>query len=147
MFRITSHPINTESLRRQLESISAGGLVVFEGRVRNQNDGRRVQSLLYECFEPLALKEGDRILDEVLHKHAIEKAVCVHRVGHLHIGDIAIWVGVQAAHRHPAFAACEAIVESVKARVPIWKQEFYEDDSSQWIHMTVRPVDPLPLSS
>ena len=62
---------------------------------------------------------------------AIEDAVCVHRVGRLDIGDMAVWVGVTAGHRDAAFAACRFIIDTVKAEVPIWKQEFYADSQHQ----------------
>ena len=63
---------------------------------------------------------------------AITRAACVHRTGELGIGELAVWVGVSAAHRDAAFAACRWIIDEVKARVPIWKQEHYEDGDSVW---------------
>jgi molybdopterin synthase catalytic subunit len=66
----------------------------------------------------------------------------VHRIGILDIGDLAVWVGVRAAHREAAFAACRFIIDEVKKRVPIWKNEHYADGESGWLHPDNTPVDP-----
>ena len=131
MFILISQPQEKE--RRRESCDGTGAVVVFEGVVRNLNDGREVKSLEYEAMESLAVKEGTRIIEEARDKFPIHGAVCVHRVGHLQLGDIAIRVEVQAAHRKEAFAACQYIVDEVKARVPIWKKEHYVDGDSEWI--------------
>ena len=133
MFQLTDQPIEPEILRRQFYRENCGAFVAFEGRVRTQNEGRTVESLEYEVFGPLAEKEGGRVIAEALKKHAIEEAVCIHRTGHLQIGEVAVWVGVAAAHRRAAFEACREIIDEVKARVPVWKKEHYADGSSAWI--------------
>lgn len=131
MFILTSQPQEREQRRQTCDG--TGAVVVFEGVVRNLNDGREVKSLEYEAMESLAVKEGMRIIEEALQKFPIHDAICVHRVGHLQLCEIAIYVEVQAAHRKEAFAACQFIVDEVKARVPIWKKEHYADGDSEWI--------------
>ncbi len=131
MFVLTLHP--QEEVAREQPDSRAGAMVVFEGVVRDLNEGREVQSLEYEAMESLAAKEGAKIIREALAKFPILDAWCVHRVGHLRVGEIAIRVEVQAAHRSGAFAACQYIVDEVKARVPIWKKEHYADGDSEWI--------------
>lgn len=133
-FAIIETPPDLAVLRAGLASARAGALATFEGWVRNHNDGRAVLRLDYEAFAPLAVKEGERILAEARARFAIEDAVCVHRVGALAIGDLAIWAGVSAGHRGAAFEACRFIVDEVKARVPIWKNEHYADGDSGWIN-------------
>ena len=64
--------------------------------------------------------------------------MAVHRVGHLRIGELAVWVGVSAAHRGAAFTACRYIIDELKARVPIWKKEHYTSGSTQWINCATR---------
>jgi len=123
-----------EQLRRSLDDASCGGFVCFEGRVRDYNEGHSVVSLEYEAFEPLALKEGERILGEARERFGIERVLCVHRVGALSVGDVAVWVGVNARHRGEAFAACRYIIDEVKHRVPIWKKERYADGQTQWVN-------------
>ena len=112
---------------------NTGALVVFEGIVRNTNDGRQVESLEYEAMETLAVKEGNKVIDEAQTRFSIAWADCVHRLGHLQIGDLAIRVVVGAEHRKDAFDACQYIVDEVKSRVPIWKKEHYTDGSTSWV--------------
>ena len=78
-------------------------------------------------------------LDEARRKFAIVDAICIHRVGTLEIGDIAVWVGVTAAHRGAAFDACRYIIDEVKARVPIWKKEHYTGGDSGWVNCEATP--------
>ncbi len=133
-FSFTSDRINESELRKQLQDPAAGGYASFEGWVRNHNEGLRVRHLEYEAFEPLAVKEGERIVAEAVERFGIEHAACVHRIGDLAIGEMAVWVGVSARHRAEAFAACRYIIDEVKHRVPIWKKEHYENGDSGWVN-------------
>jgi len=102
--------------------------------VRNHNEGHEVTRLEYEAFEALAIKEGERIINEATQKFGVLKAACVHRVGELGIGDVAVWVGVSSAHRGEAFDACRYIIDAVKHRLPIWKKEHYVNGDSGWVN-------------
>jgi molybdopterin synthase catalytic subunit len=133
-FRFVTGAIDTTAGRRELLDGSAGGYVSFEGWVRDHNEGREVNRLEYEAFQDLAIKEGDRIVSEALRRFAIKHALCVHRVGGLAIGEMAVWVGVSAAHRGEAFDACRFIIDEVKHRVPIWKKEYYRNGDSGWVN-------------
>jgi sulfur-carrier protein adenylyltransferase/sulfurtransferase len=139
-FRITRERIDPAALAAPLDAADAGGYASFEGRVRDHNEGRAVLGLDYEAFEPLAVAEGERIVAEALARHGASQARCVHRVGSLAIGDVAVWVGVTAAHRAEAFAACREIIDAVKHRLPIWKKERYAGGDSEWIHCEHRPA-------
>ncbi|MGH8040506.1 MAG: molybdenum cofactor biosynthesis protein MoaE [Rudaea sp.] len=134
MFALSTADIEAAALARDLAHASVGACVTFEGRVRDNNAGRCVHGLAYQAYAPLALAEGERILAEAMRQFPIEGARCVHRVGALEIGDLAVWVGVSAAHRDAAFAACRYIIDEVKRRVPIWKNEHYVDGDSGWLH-------------
>ncbi len=133
-FRFSTEPLDCAALRTALEMPAAGGYSSFEGWVRDHNEGRPVRRLEYEAFEALALKEGERIVTEAIARFGVERAACVHRLGALEIGDIAVWVGVSARHRHEAFLACRYIIDAVKHRVPIWKKEHYVDGDSGWVN-------------
>ena len=85
-------------------------------------------------------KEGEAILAEAMRAFAITDVRCVHRTGSLAIGELAVWVGVSAAHRDAAFAACRFVIDEVKQRVPIWKNEHYADGESGWLHPDNTPV-------
>jgi molybdopterin synthase catalytic subunit len=134
MFAISADPIDPAKLRRALEAAGAGALVCFEGRVRDHNDGRAVQGLSYQAYVELAQAEGERIVAEAQARFAVERIACVHRVGDLALGEIAVWAGVSAGHRAAAFDACRYVIDEVKARVPIWKREHYAEGESAWLH-------------
>jgi adenylyltransferase/sulfurtransferase len=133
-FAFTQAPIEAGPLSAPLARAAAGGYASFEGRVRDENEGRTVTSLEYEAFEPLALAEGERIVAEAVRRHGAIAARCVHRLGRLGVGETAVWVGVAAPHRAEAFAACREIIDAVKHRVPIWKKEHYAGGDSGWVN-------------
>ncbi len=133
-FFFTRDPIDTTLQRKALADPACGGYATFEGWVRDHNEGQRVIHLEYEAFEPLAIKEGERILAEALERFGVEHAACVHRAGDLAIGETAVWVGVSARHRDEAFLACRYIIDEVKHRLPIWKKEHYENGDSGWVN-------------
>lgn len=138
MFKISATPIDSVALQRALDDPRAGACVTFEGWVRNRNEGQPVLSLEYEAYAPLAEKEGERILAEARAKFAIVGATGVHRVGHLQLGDVAVWVGVTAEHRGAAFDACRYIIDEAKARLPVWKKEHYASGATAWINCATR---------
>jgi molybdopterin synthase catalytic subunit len=143
MFEISENVIDTGVLRDQVLAPESGAFVCFEGWVRNRNEGMAVQALEYSAYKPLAEKEGARILAEAREKFGIAHAVCRHRVGHLVIGEIAVWVGVSSGHRGDAFSACRYIIDEVKARVPIWKREHYVDGLDEWIACAACAATPV----
>jgi sulfur-carrier protein adenylyltransferase/sulfurtransferase len=133
-FRFSRTPIDVDSARAELADPACGGYTSFEGLVRNHNEGLSVRHLEYEAFEPLAIKEGERIVAEAIERFGIEHAACIHRIGDLAIGEMAVWVGAAARHRDEAFRACRYIIDEVKHRVPIWKKEHYENGDSGWVN-------------
>ena len=132
--RITTDAILPDQLRQELTDDAAGAYTAFEGWIRNHNEGEQVLRLEYEVYEPLAVKEGDRIIEEAKARYPILHAECVHRAGPLEIGECAVWVGVTSAHRDEAFLACRYIIDQVKVRLPIWKKEHYVDGHSGWVN-------------
>lgn len=133
-FDLVEHAIDPTPLKQRINASHCGALVVFEGLVRNHNNNRAVTHLHYSAYHSMAIKQGTIIVNQALSQFAIDQAVCVHRIGALHIGDMAIFVGVGAAHRDAAFDACRYILDTVKADVPIWKHEFYADsDQPLWL--------------
>ena len=133
-FRLSDAAIDAGPLREALLAHGAGAYASFEGWVRDHNDGRAVDGLRYEAYAALAEAEGRRIADEALARFDILDLRCVHRIGDLAIGDLAVWVGVVAAHRGAAFDACRYVIDEVKARVPIWKHERYREGDAGWLH-------------
>ena len=133
-FEFSDTPLDVEQLKARLTHDRAGGFASFEGWVRNHNEGRDVGRLQYEAFAAVAEKEGSRIVAEAIERFGVTAAHCVHRVGDLEIGDVAVWVGVSAEHRGEAFVACRYIIDEIKSRVPIWKKEHYSDGITGWIN-------------
>ena len=105
MFRLSREPLDPVALRQSRLDPRGGAFVSFEGRVRDQNEGRRVLALEYEAYGELAEKEGARILAEARAKFTLLDVACAHRTGRLGLGELAVWVGVTAAHRAAAFTA------------------------------------------
>ena len=136
-FALTDAAIHPERLAAGLEHAAAGALATFEGRVRNHADGRGVRLLEYQVYPELAQAEGERVVAEATARFDIIAAHCTHRSGILHIGDIAVWVGVAAAHRGAAFDACRYIIDEIKQRLPIWKRETYAEGDSGWVNCQV----------
>jgi molybdopterin synthase catalytic subunit len=143
-FRFTEAPIESSEARRELSDRGAGGYVSFEGWVRDFNEGQEVTRLEYEAFQALGLTEGERIVAEALRRFPIKHAMCIHRLGVLDLTDMAVWVGVSAAHRSEAFDACRFIIDEVKHRVPIWKKEHYRSGDSGWVNCERCAAVPAP---
>jgi molybdopterin synthase catalytic subunit len=138
MFRISATVIDSAALQHSLADSRAGACVTFEGRVRNRNEGQPVLSLEYEAYAVLAETEGEKILAEARSKFALIGVACVHRIGLLQLGELAVWVGVTAEHRDAAFDACRYIIDEAKARLPIWKKEHYVSGATAWINCATR---------
>jgi molybdopterin synthase catalytic subunit len=133
-FRFSNSALDMQALRAELSDTSCGGFAAFEGWVRDHNEGRRVTRLEYEAFVPLAVREGERVIAEARERYGIHNALCVHRLGALQVGEVAVWVGATAAHRDEAFRACRYIIDEVKHRLPIWKKEHYASGDSGWVN-------------
>ena len=132
-FSLTSAPIDRETASQTLQNQTAGALSVFEGWVRNHNQGKNVSALEYEVYEVLAQSEGEKIVAEAMQRFNVHEVRCIHRHGLLDLGDCAIWVGATASHRDDAFKAARYVIDEIKLRLPIWKKEHYVDDVATWV--------------
>jgi molybdopterin synthase catalytic subunit len=132
-FGIAREAIDLAAFRAALVDRGCGGYVQFEGWVRDLNDGRPVLRLEYEVYEPLAVNEGERILEEAVQRFGVQRAAALHRSGLLELTDVAVVVGVAAAHRGEAFEACRYIIDEIKRRLPIWKKEHYAGGDAHWV--------------
>ena len=130
---ITDEPIPVSEFFGEKPDPSCGGVAAFVGVVRNHDHGRAVWKLYYECYRPMAEKQILSIIEEAKSHWPVEEIKVLHRVGWLGIGEAAIAVAVSSAHRAEAFAACGHVVEEIKHTVPIWKNEFFEDGTSEWV--------------
>jgi len=132
-FRIVAEAIDCAAFRDSLVDRGCGGYVQFEGWVRDHNESREVLRLEYEVYEPLAIREGERIIREAIERFGVRRARALHRSGLLELTDVAVVVGVASPHRGEAFAACRYIIDEIKHRLPIWKKEHYADGDAHWV--------------
>ena len=131
--RIQDTALNLETFDTIQAFPECGGTGVFIGTVRNHHEGRAVQALKYTAYAPVAEKMIRAIEQEIQEKYAVSYVRVIHRIGTLDIGDKAIIAIAYAPHRREAFQACEEAVERVKHEVPIWKEEFFMDGTSQYV--------------
>jgi molybdopterin synthase catalytic subunit len=131
--RIQDTALNLEDFDSIQAFPECGGTGIFIGTVRNHHEGCAVQALKYTSYAPVAEKMIRTIEQEIQEKYALRYVRVVHRIGTLDIGDKAIIAIAYAPHRREAFQACEEAVERVKHEVPVWKEEFYTDGSSQYV--------------
>ncbi|RFA08696.1 molybdenum cofactor biosynthesis protein MoaE [Subtercola boreus] len=129
---VSERPISVEWCVDNVTTDSAGAVVMFSGIVRDHDDGRGVSRLSYSGH-PTAGEVMRQVADDVAAAHPGARLAVAHRVGDLGIGDTALACAVSAAHRGTAFAACAALVDEVKARVPIWKEQFFTDGTAEWV--------------
>ncbi len=127
MIEIVDHEIDVQSVLRSVEDPSAGGVDMFIGTTRNNSNGKKVLSLEYETYRPMALKLMERIAEEAAAKWGLRKISIVHRVGKVEIGEASVVIAVSSAHRKEAFDACRFAIDTLKKEVPIWKKEIFID--------------------
>lgn len=129
---IRETPLDVAEVVAALDDDAAGGLTLFVGRVRDHDGGQPVSSLDYSAH-PSALDRLREVCERVAAEHAVHAVAAVHRVGPLAIGDIAVVVATTAAHRGDAFAASRALIDTLKAEVPIWKHQRFADGAEEWV--------------
>jgi adenylyltransferase/sulfurtransferase len=133
LFKLSSDKINREEIIQSVQNEKAGAVVLFEGWVRNHNEGKKVSSLEYQVYPELAQKEGEKILREAKHLFNLHAISCTHRYGHLELTEAAVTVAATASHRDDAFKAARFVIDEIKLRLPIWKKEHYLDQAAEWV--------------
>ena len=129
---ISAQALNTKECIDWVHSEDSGGINVFIGKVRNETKGKKVVKLLFEVYESMAIKEMQKLAENILEKWPVHKILIHHRSGELKPGDIAVIIVVSAAHRDAAFTACRYTIDTLKETVPIWKKEYFED-GAVWV--------------
>lgn len=130
--RIRSEALSVDEVVRAVSHDRAGAVVTFVGVVRRENEGRDVTLLEYEAYGSMAEAELGRILEEIPSEIEGVRVAAAHRVGELQVGDAAVVCAASSPHRGEAFAACEALIDRIKARLPIWKRE-HGPDGPYWV--------------
>jgi len=131
-FELTTDPIDISYVARRVIPPECGATVTLDGYVRKFTKERETLHLFYEAYEPMALKEMQKLIDQAKRDFEISHVGIVHRLGKLEIGETSVVISVAAPHRKAAFAACEWLIRELKRTVPIWKKEVYAD-GEVWI--------------
>lgn len=131
--KITTSPLNQEDCYSFVEDVTCGGIVLFVGTVRNATKNKKVTLLDFSAYEPMALKEMQKIANLTLEKFPIHKIAIHHAIGKLKVKEVPVIIAVSSAHRKAAFEACEFAIDKLKETVPIWKKEHFED-GEVWVN-------------
>jgi molybdopterin synthase catalytic subunit len=126
-------PLSVDEVLRAVRDPAAGGIAVFTGVVRDHDQGRGVARLSYSAH-PSAGAELRRVAEKVAASFGVRALAAVHRTGALDVGEIAVVVAVSCPHRAEAFDACRALIDELKATVPIWKHQEFGDGGSEWVN-------------
>ncbi|MGB2751733.1 MAG: molybdenum cofactor biosynthesis protein MoaE [Pyrinomonadaceae bacterium] len=136
---LTTDPIDITSVARRAVPPECGATVTLDGYVRQFTKGRETLYLEYEAYEPMALKEMQKLVEAAKTEFEISNVGIVHRVGKLEIGETSVVISVAAPHRKAAFAACDWLIKELKRTVPIWKKEVYAD-GEEWVEGDTQPT-------
>jgi len=131
-FELTTEPLDVGAIARRVVPETCGAIVTLDGFVRQFTKGRETLYLEYEGYEPMALKEMEKLIKQAREQFEIANVGIVHRLGRLEISETSVVISVAAPHRRAAFEACEWIIKELKRVVPIWKKEVYAEGET-WI--------------
>lgn len=129
---IRETPLDVAEVLAALDDDASGGLTLFVGRVRDHDGGKGVTGLDYSAH-PSALDRLVEVCDRVAGEYDVHGVAAVHRTGPLAVGDLAVVVATTAAHRDEAFRASRALIDTLKAEVPIWKHQVFGDGTEEWV--------------
>jgi molybdopterin synthase catalytic subunit len=132
LIQLTHEPLNRAALVEAVSHPSVGGVVVFEGVVRNQARGKQVRYLEYDVYAEMAEQQIRTIIEEAQKRWGVERVAVAHRFGRLEIGEASVIIVVATPHRGEAFEACRYIIDTLKSTVPIWKKEV-ATDGEEWV--------------
>src|SRR5580704_1305759 len=127
LIQLGHDPIDPAALVRHVRTDTDGGIVTFDGCVRNNSHGRRTLYLEYEAYESMALAKIREIAAQMHEKFSIDRVAIAHRLGRLEIGETSVFIAVSSPHRPAAFEACRFAIDTLKRTVPIWKKEYFAD--------------------
>jgi len=131
---LTNDFIDSQSLIDRVSTPSCGAVCLFLGTVREFTQDKKTTQLVYEAYPEMALKQMRAILEEAAARWPIPRLGVIHRLGPMGLGEVSIAVAVATPHRGESFEACRWIMDTLKERVPIWKQEHWSDGSTEWVH-------------
>ncbi|XP_071167209.1 molybdopterin synthase catalytic subunit-like [Mytilus edulis] len=129
---IRENKLDLEKITSTVTSPSCGAVSVFIGTTRDNFDGKRVKTLEYEAYIPMAKKKMSEVCQQIRDKWEVECIAMEHRIGLVPVTEASIIIAISSPHRKESLEAVQYAIDTVKAIVPVWKKEIYEDESSQW---------------
>jgi molybdopterin synthase catalytic subunit len=132
LIAVRESELSVDEVRAAVADPAAGGIALFAGAVRDSDHDRGVSGLSYSAH-PSAVDELRRVAEVIAEKYPVIGIAAVHRVGDLAIGDLAVVLAVSCPHRAEAFDACRDLIDTLKASVPIWKHQRFDDGSAEWV--------------
>ncbi|MDE2827659.1 MAG: molybdenum cofactor biosynthesis protein MoaE [Bacteroidota bacterium] len=130
---LSKAPLDVVAAYQFLQTPAAGGIALFIGTTRQWTDGHETTLLVYESYEPMALREMHLMVDIAEKRWPISRACILHRLGEVPVTEASVLVGVATGHRPEGFEACRFLIDRLKVQVPIWKQEHLTDGQVNWI--------------
>jgi len=130
---VTDQPISLAEHEELVSHQAAGAIVGFVGVIRDHDDGRGVSRLEYSAHPSAAQVFADVVAEVAEQSTGVRAVAASHRIGVLQIGEAALVVAVAADHRQAAFATCAQLVDTIKARLPVWKHQFFDDGTQEWV--------------
>ena len=141
---IVVRPIDSAALLSEVAANANGATVLFTGSVRELSEGRDVLGIDYDAYESMAAEELSRIVQEACERYETPHVVAEHRIGSLLLGDVSVAIAVGHPHRGAAFDAARYVIEEIKLRLPVWKQELFVDGTRAWVDARVNAHAPTP---
>jgi molybdopterin synthase catalytic subunit len=132
LIAVRESELSVDEVRAAVADPAAGGIALFAGAVRDSDHDRGVSGLSYSAH-PSAVDELRRVAEAIAEKYPVIGIAAVHRVGDLAIGDLAVVLAVSCPHRAEAFDACRDLIDVLKASVPIWKHQRFDDGTAEWV--------------
>lgn len=130
---MTEQPIDLTEHEQLVGHRSAGAIVSFVGMIRDHDEGRRVVRLEYSAHPSAAQVMAEVVAEVATASSGVRAVAASHRIGALQIGEAALVAAVAADHRQAAFTTCAQLVDTIKARLPVWKHQFFDDGTEEWV--------------
>ncbi len=140
----THDVIHLKDLLGGPEGFYSGAEVIFTGKVRNHSEGREVLFLEYEAYESMAENLIRDLIEKAKGNWKVDAVNVIHRLGKVGLGETAVLIRVEAAHRDEAYQVSRFLIEEIKHKVPIWKKEYFIDGTTGW--SVCRHGNPVPVS-
>ena len=132
VIRITHDALDRDALVAAVSHPGVGGVVIFEGVVRDNARGKQVRYLEYDVYPEMAIQQIRTIIAEAEKLWGVERVAVAHRIGRIEIGEASVMIVVATPHRAEAFEACHYIIDTLKTTVPIWKKEV-ATNGEEWV--------------